>query len=79
MRRKVVGIGNALGVTLPAELLSRYGLDKGDDVEVLAVDDHIEVGPARSVAELLDSWKPIGIRVRPEDLTKAIREDRDAR
>jgi len=79
MQRKVVRVGNALGVTLPVEVLARYGLRVGETVEVTAADDHIEIAPRRTVSEMLKAWRPIGAKVKAEDLTRGIREDRDSR
>ncbi|MGH2365383.1 MAG: AbrB/MazE/SpoVT family DNA-binding domain-containing protein [Chloroflexota bacterium] len=49
-------MGNAVGVTLPHELLATYGLSVGDAVEVVGKPHHIEVAPQRSIRELLDAW-----------------------
>lgn len=34
MRRKIIRIGNSLGVTLPPELLQRWGLSRGSEVNI---------------------------------------------
>jgi antitoxin component of MazEF toxin-antitoxin module len=79
MQRKPIRIGNAVGVTLPSEVLARYNLSLGEAVEVVATDDHIEIAPRRTVAEILDSWERLATHVPLEEIVRIIREDRESR
>ncbi len=48
--RRITNIGNSLGVTLPKEILSAYGLGKGALVELRPTRDGLLVQPAKIVS-----------------------------
>ncbi len=48
--RRIINIGNSLGVTLPKEILSAYGFSKGALVEIRPTRDGLLVQPAKIVS-----------------------------
>ncbi len=48
--RQITSIGNSLGVTLPRELLTAYGLGKGALVELHPSPDGLLIRPAKVVS-----------------------------
>ncbi len=48
--RQITNIGNSLGITLPKEILSAYGLGKGALVELRPTRDGLLVRPAKIVS-----------------------------
>ena len=46
MKRTLITVGNSTAVTLPGDLLERYGLKPGDSVEIRQGEDGIVVAPA---------------------------------
>jgi antitoxin component of MazEF toxin-antitoxin module len=79
MRRKIVRIGNSLGVTLPRASIAILGLAEGDAVDVEVSGRQIVIGARGDVASMLAAWKPIGRKVPAADLVLLIRDDRDSR
>lgn len=79
MRRKIVRIGNSLGVTLPRAAIATLGLDEGDAVDIEVSGRQIIIGARGDIASMLASWKPIGRDVAAADLVRLIDEDRDSR
>jgi antitoxin MazE len=51
VRQRIVKIGNSRGIRLPAHVLAASGLSEGDEVEVQAKNDHIEIRAARHPRE----------------------------
>lgn len=50
--RQIVNIGNSLGVTLPPEILSAYGLGRGTLVELRPTKEGLLIRPAKVVSAL---------------------------
>ena len=50
--RQIVNIGNSLGVTLPPEILSAYGLCRGALVELRPTEEGLLIRPAKIVSAL---------------------------
>ena len=78
MKRKVVRIGNSLGVTLPAEALERCGLVEGQTVVTEVREDAIWIHADLSLKDLFDSWEPVASGVSSQDVTEAIGRDRQS-
>ena len=76
MRRKVVRIGNAVGVTLPSDLLARYGMHVGDEVDITGAAGHIALAPLRTLGDLFASWEPVAVELSAEDITQALDHER---
>lgn len=76
MKRKVIHIGNAAGVTLPSALLAQYGLKVGDEVDVTPTATHIELSPRRTISDLLDQWAPVADGVQSADIVQALHDER---
>lgn len=66
-------------MTIPAEAARRLGIREWDRVVVEAEDDEIIVRPARSLAELVEGWKPLGPPELSRQMTDVIRKERDER
>ncbi|HVB78226.1 MAG TPA: AbrB/MazE/SpoVT family DNA-binding domain-containing protein [Candidatus Nitrosotalea sp.] len=79
MRRKLLRIGNSLGVTLPASAISSLGVTEGDPVDVQIEGSRVVITGKAGFAELLATWEPIAVTLSPTALVAAIREDRDLR
>ena len=48
--RQITNIGNSLGVTIPREVLSAYGLGKGALVELRPTNEGLLIQPAKVVS-----------------------------
>ncbi len=48
--RQITNIGNSLGVTIPREILTAYGLGKGALVELRPTNEGLLIQPARVVS-----------------------------
>jgi putative addiction module antidote len=79
VRRKVLRVGNSLAVTLPPEALAELGLGEGDAVDVDVSEGKLVVSAGGNVAALLRSWSPVAATVHFDEITRAIREERDTR
>jgi antitoxin component of MazEF toxin-antitoxin module len=79
MRRKLVRIGNSLGVTLPPSAISSLGVVEGDSVDVEVENDHVLITSRPALPTLLAAWLPIAEDVPAATLDRLIREDRDTR
>ncbi len=49
MERKLISIGNSLGVSLPVELLRKYSLEKGDEIIIADIDGKIVLSKKQRV------------------------------
>ena len=79
MRRKLVRIGNSVGVTLPSEMLQACGLHEGQTIDIQVSNGHIELRPEnQDLGALFDSWTPIGQPIDSELIVQLIREDRES-
>jgi len=79
MKRRVQRYGGSLVVTIPAEAARRLDIHEGDEVVIEAGPDAITVRPARSLAELVAGWAPLGQPGLARSVAEAVREERDAR
>jgi AbrB family looped-hinge helix DNA binding protein len=79
VKRRVQRYGGSLVVTIPAEVARSLGLHEGDEVVVEADPEAITVRPARSLAELVAGWAPLGQPGLARSLAEAVREEREAR
>lgn len=50
--RQITNIGNSLGVTIPRDFLSAYGLERGALVELRPTSEGLLIQPARLVSGL---------------------------
>ena len=79
MRRKLVRIGNSLGVTLPPAAIAVLGAHEGETVDVAVEDGHVVIASKASMAQVISAWTPIAQDVEARDLDRMIREDRSSR
>jgi putative addiction module antidote len=79
VKRKIIRIGNSLGVTLPREAIATLGLAEGDSVDVEVSGRQVVIGASGDVASMLASWKPLGRKVDGAQIARLVREDRDSR
>jgi AbrB family looped-hinge helix DNA binding protein len=79
VKRTVQKIGNSLMVSIPTDVARRLDIREGDRVEVNEEGDGVAIRPARSVAELLAGWEPLGPPGIGAEMARAVREDREAR
>lgn len=47
--RKITKIGNSYGITLPQEILKEAGMNYGDSVEIVKVDDTISIQKKKDI------------------------------
>jgi len=79
VRRKIVRIGNSLGITLPREAIASLGLGEGDAVDIEVSGRQVVIGARGDVASMLASWKPLGQKVDAAEIVRLVRSDRDSR
>ncbi|MHB8571501.1 MAG: AbrB/MazE/SpoVT family DNA-binding domain-containing protein [Candidatus Dormibacteria bacterium] len=73
----MVRVGDLLGVALPGAVIESLGVNEGDYVQIqIAADSGLSLASPRNVAAVMDSWEPLNVGVDPDDITRAIREDR---
>jgi len=48
-RRKLIDNKGSLSVNIPAELVEAFELEKGDEMEITVVDEHIQLKPTRKL------------------------------
>jgi antitoxin component of MazEF toxin-antitoxin module len=60
VRRRLVRIGNSVGVTLPAALLREAGIEEGQIVVVAAHEGVISLQREAAVSDLLREWPALG-------------------
>jgi antitoxin component of MazEF toxin-antitoxin module len=78
LERKVLRIGNSLGVTLPPEILAEAGLKEGETVRVRVRNGAIEIEPERSLTGLFERWGPVAADLTIDDILGTVREERDS-
>ncbi len=80
MNRKIVRVGNSLGITISPDLLASCGLAEGSKVEVLEQDGRIVVSPATSLVEQMRTWsrRPVDLGAGREQIVEMIRADRES-
>jgi antitoxin component of MazEF toxin-antitoxin module len=78
MRRKLVRMGNSLGVTLSPAAIASLGVAEGDPVDVDVEDGRVVITGKRQLAALLAEWRPIAEEIDPSALDDLTREDREA-
>jgi len=47
-RRKLIDNKGSLSVNIPAELVEAFDLEKGDEMEIIVVDEVIQLKPAKN-------------------------------
>lgn len=57
--------GNSTGVTIPAEMLERLNLKRGDEVSLSIVEGGIKIAPAdNAYQKTLDAGRKVAVRYR---------------
>jgi len=79
VKRRVQRYGGSLVVTIPAEAARHLDIHEGDEVVIEAGPDAITMRPARSLAELVADWAPLGRPGLARSVAEAVREERGAR
>lgn len=79
IRRKVTKIGNSLGVTFNREILTRIGVDVGDDVDVIVNESagEIVLRKSQSLPQSLDARFFYVLQANVEQYRKTIEGLRD--
>ncbi|GKV66962.1 MULTISPECIES: AbrB/MazE/SpoVT family DNA-binding domain-containing protein [unclassified Sporosarcina] len=70
MERRITQVGNSLGLTLPAEMLKKLDIKKGDEVKVEMLGDELVIKKVPHLIEL-----PKGI---PADFFDILNEEMEA-
>ncbi len=78
IERKVLRIGNSIGLTLPAEILAQAGIREGDSVRIRVRDGVLELEPTHTAGQLLRKWPRIAPELRPDEIVRIIREERES-
>jgi AbrB family looped-hinge helix DNA binding protein len=65
-------------VGIPADVVRRFNIQPGDEVEVRESGDEIVIQPKRNLASLFAEWNDTLDDATMDEIVAAIREDRDA-
>lgn len=65
-------------VGIPADVVRRFNIQPGDEVEVRESGDEIVIQPKRNLASLFAEWNDTLDDANMDEIVAAIREDRDA-